>query len=334
MFTFLGRLFAGAVLTVSLLAGCAGGAAPNIPSSSVDLASLSRAQSDVRDFGHWRNLAQLYGEDFRRWIYLAQLYGEDLSVYRRVGLTLHYVETLKQGVSSPQGTMATVNGWWYVANGGASNVLVYLSKKQGPQIKKDMTLNDPGQFPANVYVKPDRRLVAVSNASTNSGGAGSVSVYLDRQKNPARTLTYGSDPLQGTGVAIDHQGNCYWAFNDPNTNNGSIVEFAGCHGSGTIVISGLFNAQGITFDQQGNLYYIDQPSGVYKCEKTSNCQKFPTVFDLPINMNFDHKDKLLWVADAGGYIDAVDPQTGVKVFTMQVGGPTNPPFGIAPAPGG
>ncbi len=334
MFVLFGRLFVGAVLSVSLLSGCAGGAAPGIPSSSVDLAALSRAPSDVEDFGHRKNLAQLYGEDFGRWIYLAQLYGEDLSVYRRVGLTLHYVETLKQGVSSPQGTMATVNGWWYVANGGASNVLVYLSKKRGPQFQKDMTLNDPGQFPANVYATRSRRLVVVSNASTNSGGAGSVSVYLDRQKNPERTLTYGNDPLQGTGVAIDDQGNCYWAFNDPNTNNGSIVEFAGCRGSGTLIISGIANAQGITLDRQGNLYYIDQPSGIYHCKKTSNCQKFPTVFDLPINMNFDHKDKLLWVAGAGGDIYAVDPKTGAKVFTMQVGGPTNPPFGIAPAPGG
>ncbi len=144
MFVLLGRLFVGAVLSASLLAGCAGGAAPTIPSSSIDLAALSRAQSDVEDFGQRKKLAQLYGEDFGRWIYLAQLYGEDLSVYRREGLTLHYFETLKQGVSSPQGTMATVNGWWYVANGGASNVLVYLSKKRGPQFQKDMTLNDPG----------------------------------------------------------------------------------------------------------------------------------------------------------------------------------------------
>ena len=236
---------------------------------------------------------------------MAQLYGEDLSVYRRVGLTLHYVETLKQGVSSPQGTMATVNGWWYVANGGASNVLVYLSKKQGPQIKKDMTLNDPGQFPANVYVKPNRRLVAVSNASTNSGGAGSVSVYLDRQKNPARTLTYGSDPLQGTGVAIDHQGNCYWAFNDPNTNNGSIVEFAGCqrqrhdrHIRDSSTFRGSHSTSRATSITSISLRALQVR------EDLELPRIVPDRLRLPINMNFDHKDKLLWVADAGGYIDA------------------------------
>ncbi len=320
MFAFSGRLCAGALLTVSLLYGCAGGAAPSIPSNAVDLTSLSHPQPNTLMFG--------------KWMYLAQLYGEDLIVYRRKGFTLKYVETLKQGVSSPQGTIATVDGWWYVANGGNSNVLVYRSRDRGPEREPRMTLNDPGQFPANVYVTSDRRLVAVSNASTSSGGAGSVSVYLDRQRNPARTLTYGNDPLQGTGVGIDHQGNCYWAFNDPNGSKGSIVEFSSCRGSGTIIQTGLANAQGITFDQDGNLYYIDRAVGIYKCKKTSHCSLFSTGFDLPVNLNFDHKHKLLWVADAGGYVDAVSPKSGKIVFTKPVGSSTDPPFGIAPAPGG
>ena len=319
MFTLSGRLFVGATLSVSLLYGCANSAAPSIPSSSVDVTRLSHQEPN--------------GSIFGKWMYLAQLYGEDLLVYRRMKFTLTLVETLTQGVSSPQGTMATVNGWWYVANGGASNVLVYQSKREGPQRRKDMTLNDPGQFPANVYVTPDRRLVAVSNASSSSSGAGSVSVYLDRQRNPARTLTYGSDPVQGTGIGI-YRRNCYWAFNDPKTRSGTIVDFSRCQGSGTPIVSSIANAAGITFDQQGNLYYIDQPVGIYKCKKTAHCSVFSTGFDLPVNLNFDKKDSTLWVADAGGYIYAVDPKTGKIVFTMQAGGPTNPPFGIAPAPGG
>jgi hypothetical protein len=60
----------------------------------------------------------------------------------------------------------------------------------------------------------------------------------------------------------------------------------------------------------------------------------PNSFILPININFDMKQKYLWVADAAGYIDAVDKNGTVVYTTSAVGGPTDPPFGIAPAPGG
>jgi len=316
VFSSFGRLFAGAVLSVSLLASCSGGSPPTMPAGSVDLSSLSSPQPDVRMFG--------------KWMYLAQFYGEDLIIYKRVGLTLKFAGTLKRGVSSPQGSVVTPNGWWYVANG--VNVLLYKSTSKGPQ--RDKPLNDPGQFAVSVDVTPSRQLAAVSNGSSNTGAAGSVSVYVDRERDPARTLTYGSDPLQGAGVAIDRQGNCYWAFNDPNTNNGSIVKFENCQGGGTIVVPSIANVEGIVFDQSGNLYYIDRSAGIYKCRKTSNCTLFSTGFADPVALNFDHKDKLLWVADAAGYVDAIDPQNGKRVFSEQIGGPTNPPFGIAPAPGG
>ena len=319
MFRTFAHLFVGAVLSVSILCACAGGATPAVPSSSVDASGPSSLQPNVKMFG--------------KWMYLAQLYGEDLAIYKRVGLTLQYDETLgaTDGVVAPQGTVATSNGWWYVANG--TNVLVYRSTSKGPVAATP--LNDPGQLAVNVDVTPSRQVAAVSNGTSSSAGAGSVSVYLRRQTNPARTLTYGSDPVQGTGVAIDRRGNCYWGFNDPNTKSGSIVEFAGCQGSGTPIITGIANTQGLAFDQRGDLYYIDQPVGIYKCVKaTSNCKKFSTSFTLPVNLNFDHKDKLLWVADAAGYVYAVNPKDGKVRGATEIGGPTNPPFGIAPAPGG
>jgi hypothetical protein len=309
-----GRLFAGSVLSVGILAACAGSTAPSIPPSSLDPSSITSQDRPSRFFG--------------KWMYLAQFYGEDLAVYKRANDSLQYDETITQGVSSPQGTVATPNGWWYVANG--VNVLVYRSTSRGPIA--DQPLNDPGEFAVNVDVMPSRQLAAVSNASSSSSGAGSVSVYLKRQVDPTRTLTYGSDPVQGTGVAIDRRGNCYWAFNDPTTHEGSIVEFARCQGNGSIVVSGIADAQGMAFDQRGNLYYVDQPVGIYRCYRTSHCRVFSKRFDLPVALNFDQKDKLLWVADAGGYVDAVNSR-GRTVYTLQLTS-SNPPFGIAPAPGG
>jgi DNA-binding beta-propeller fold protein YncE len=267
------------------------------------------------------------------WIYLAQLYGNDLGVYRQGHGGITFFETLTQGVSQPQGTVATPTGWWYVANGGDSNVLVYRSKRSGP-VPASANLDDAGQFPVNVDVTPDRQTVAVSNVSTVSLGPGSVSVYLDRATEPARTLTYKSGNVRGEGVAIDHRGNCYWSFNDATSGSGSVVEFAKCRGSGTPIVIGIGVAGGILFDQKDDLFYIDQEAGIYKCSFTRNCKLFSTGFGDPVNMNFDHKQKLLWVADATGYVDTVDPKTGKIVTSTPVGGASGPPFGIAPSPGG
>jgi hypothetical protein len=55
---------------------------------------------------------------------------------------------------------------------------------------------------------------------------------------------------------------------------------------------------------------------------------------LPTNINFDNRSpQTLWVADAGGYIDGVSLQGIIDYLLEGLGGPTNPPIGIAPAPG-
>lgn len=273
-----------------------------------------------------------------KWIYTAQLYHHDAAVYQQVGTSLVYVETLNYmfGFSSPQGTVSTPNGMWYVANAGHSNVLIFKTTVNGPTGPTG-TLDDAGQYPVNVGVTPSRRLVAVSNGYSLSYGTGSVSVFLNRGAEPSRTLTYGNDRLQGEGIAIDHQGNCYWSFNDTTTGGGSIVEFAGCNGSGSLLRSGLSVAGGMAFDQKGNLYFLDQLVGLYGCIKTSKCTLItPNSAGLgdPVNVNFDQQDKDLWIADATGYIIAVKPTTGqIESTTPAVGGSSDPPFGVAPAPG-
>ncbi|MGB6644275.1 MAG: hypothetical protein WBE35_04540 [Candidatus Cybelea sp.] len=318
----------GALLLTTLLQGCALAPTGSNPTGSLPLArALSAPQS------------QIPGEkpDFRSlgvWIYTAQFYGEDLAVYKRKGLSLTFYSSIGGGVSAPQGTDATVSGWWYVANGGYSNVLVFRSTNNGPTgpVAK---LDDSTEFPANVSVSPSRRLVAVSNYETVGGGPGTVSVYLDRHNDAARVLKYGNDPIEGAGVAIDHSGNCYWSFNDPKTNTGSVVEFVRCKGSGRLVVPTIASAGGIAFDQRGDLYYVDRTVGIYRCNKTSRCTLFSKGFGLPESINFDVRQKYLWVGDASGYIDAVDATTGKIVYQKAAeGGPTDPPFGIAPAPGG
>jgi len=279
-----------------------------------------------------------YGYDF---VYTSQPSDNEAVVYKRKrhGNKLEPYETLSSGFSAPMGMVATPDGHWYVANSLASNVLVYRSTRHGPQ-GPTQTLDDNGEIPVNVAATPDRQLVAVSNASSTQGSPGSVSVYVDKQSAPSEVLTYGSDPIQGAGIAFDKNGDCFWSFNDPLQLSGSIVKFSNCAGSGTLVQSGILKAGGMAFDRSGNLYYVDEVLGIFKCNGVSSCGLFLSVggvlgLVLPKNINFDRRSpQNLWVADGGGYIDAVNLH-GIIVYLLQaLGGILNPPAGIAPVPGG
>ncbi|MBV9718833.1 MAG: hypothetical protein JOZ77_05915 [Candidatus Eremiobacteraeota bacterium] len=327
----LARLVTIALASIVVLGGCSGSAGI----SSQPPLETARALAQVVI----TRQAQHYGND---WMYTAQHYGNDVSVYTRSGVALTWDETISGGpFSAPSGTVATPDGWWYVANGGDANVLIYKTTHDGPQGPIGVPLSDPGQIPANVDVTPSRTLVAVSNAGSASQ-SGSVSIYLNRGTEPSRLLTYGSDVLQGEGIAIDHQGNCFWAFNDDATHFGSIVEFSNCEGSGSVVWSGIPMVGGMAFDQSGDLYFVNQVeqgslgNGVYQCNKTANCRRLPTIeFGHPTNLNFDHRSKDLWLSDSTGYIYAISPKNGeIESTTQAVGGPSDPPVGIAPAPGG
>jgi hypothetical protein len=283
-----------------------------------------------------RPAAQHYGND---WVYSTSPNDDDATAYHRKGTKLKYDETLSLSIATTaEGTFATPSGYWYVTNpeidyGTNSSVLVYQSTTAGPK-GPVATLDDSGETPINVAVMPNRDLVAVSNVLGGLSRNGNVSVYVNGATQPSRTLSYGSSAIAGDGIAIDQAGNCYWSFDEAGTTKelGSIVEFSKCSGSGTPIISGLADAGGLAFDNDGNLYYIDEASGVYKCKGITDCKLFATGFGLAVSLNFDAKDKHLWVADATGYLDAVDPKSGaIESQTLSVNGD---PFGIAPSPGG
>lgn len=324
---------AGAVASAVLLSGCAGGR--SLPASgpavaavpSIGLPGIAQTIRGIQSSPAGPDQGPLPSD---RWVNTAQLYGNDTKIYRRHGVTLSFVKSLVTGIDAPQGTVATTQGWWYVTNSGHSNVLVYRSTNHGPK-GPYATLDDYGQIPGNVDATTGRHLVAVSNISTISGGGGSVSVYLGRRAEPSRNLTYGSGALQGIGVAIDPHGNCYWSFNDPASKSGSIVRFSNCRGRGKVVVSGLAFAGGLTFDRHENLYYVDQASGIYKCTGTKACKPFAGGFGDPVNINFDSSERHLWVADASGYIDAVD-RNG-KVVYKKAADAGEAPYGVAPVPG-
>jgi hypothetical protein len=280
--------------------------------------------------------AHFYGND---WMYSSQPSANEVVVYKRKrNGTLTTYKTLTSGFSAPLGMVTTPDGRWYIANSGASNVLVYRTTRRGPK-GPVATLSDDGEVPVNVYATPNRQLVAVSNGSTTGGHAGSVSVYLNRQNKPSRILTFGNDRLQGAGIAIDSNGNCYWSFNDPYKLSGSIVEYDKCTGAGVRYASGILDIGGVAVDNSGNVYFVDQLLGIWKCTAPNACGLFLQAglggLLLPRNINFDNSQPQdMWVSDAAGFIDAVNLQ-GILFFTLEtLGGGLYPPFGIAPSPGG
>lgn len=306
------------ILATACLPSCTLGAPSIVQQPAMDGSAFSSA---------FRPDAQHYEDDV---LYSSQPNNNDATVYKRQGHSITLLETV-DGLAAPQGTVATPKGFWYVTNSGKSNVLVYRTTRKGPKYVR--SLDDRGEIPNNVDVTADQQLVAVSNQTSPTSGVGSLSVYLSAASEPSRILTYGNDVLAGQGVAIDPQGNCFWSFNDLSKPSapGSIVEFDQCGGAGTLLIAGLTVAGGMTFDRAGNLYYIDEARGIYKCRGSAGCALFATGFGLPINLNFDAKEKNLWVADATGYLDAVDPSSGrIKSKTVSIDGD---PYGIAPSPG-
>lgn len=325
MVSFKARPFVCSLVCAAAFTGCANGSS-GVPTQQSIVAPMVAGPA-----------AHLYGNDL---MYSSRPSGNQIAVYKRKhkGLTLKPYQNLTSGVAAPMGMAATPGGRLYVANSGDSNVLVYRTTRKGA-VGPVATLADDGEVPVNVGVTPNQRIVAVSNGSSTGSGAGSVSVYVNRKDRPSRTLTFGNDALQGEGIAIDSNGNCYWSFNDPSTLTGAIVEFTSCKGIGSPIVSGLSKAGGLAFDRSGNLYYVDQLAGIYKCAGLSHCALLIGIectdcLIRPANINFDNSTpQNLWVADAAGSIEAVS-LSGVIEYQLNVaGGPSDPPIGIAPAPG-
>jgi len=247
----------------------------------------------------------------------------DCLIYTEHGKLLR---TLTTGVESPLGVAAGRDGLLYVANEFADNVLVY--SVGGRSLLHE--LDNGGNAPIDVAVFHDE--VAVANEHN-------VTVFKPGATKPTRTL---NDPnvLQGSGVAFDAKGNCYWSMST-ETSTVQVDEFVGCKGSPTVLNVRPGSPYGIAFDSSGNLYYASYSSsadGVYRCSGTSACKLVYTQFVDPEYLNFSGDFKDLWLNDPGSSngsaIDEVDVKTGKTIETITNGlSFFNPPSGVAVAPG-
>ena len=155
------------------------------------------------------------------------------------------------GLINPQGIgINPTNGDVYVANTGASNVLVYA--KGSATVSK--TLNDAGQYPVSVSV--DRNgTVYVMNIFDTSFGPGSISVYVGGSTTVTRMIT---DPnlSQGISVSVDEHHLLIACFN--GNSGGECDEFPHAKGHGVPKITGMYFSGGVSFDNSENVVVSDQ----------------------------------------------------------------------------
>jgi len=139
------------------VSGCGQGAPPT-PTQPYVAAGPTIVRRDVH----------FYGND---WMYSSQPSANEVVVYKRKrNNTLQHYATMTSGFSAPMGMVTAPDGLWYIANSGASNVLVYRTTRKGPK-GPVATLRDEQQVPVNVDATPNRQLDAVSNGSTTGEGA-------------------------------------------------------------------------------------------------------------------------------------------------------------------
>ncbi len=245
---------------------------------------------------------------------------------------------LTSGIVNAQGVAADRHGNAYIADAASAAIFEY-----GPYLTPLVkTYQDAGEVPLDVAVNEKMKLLVVSNQSTASDGPGTVSVYAGGSLTPTATL---SDPAvakaQGIGIAIDGLGNCFWSLYDPKSGRSKIDEFSACAGSPLTIASGTHALRGMALDKRNDLFYVIDVSSIhhdiFKCRGTSHCRPLATNFAKPVMLSFDDKWGFLWTDDAGTLegplIESINPRNGHVVSSYRAGSSTDPPFGVAHAPG-
>ena len=147
-------------------------------------------------------------------------------------------------------------------------------------------------------------------------------MYLNRQTAPSGNLTYGSDPIRGAGIAIDPNGNCYWSFNDPYTFNRIDRGVRRLQRNGHALCDRHLEGRAAWPSTTTATCTTWTNCWASLNARAARCTLFvPIVLGgliEPANINFDRSNpQSLWVADAGGYIDAINLQ-GLVAYLLQI----------------
>ena len=246
--------------------------------------------------------------------------------------------TLTSGLVNPQGLTTDASGTLYVANTGASNILLYPK----PYTSPSTTLNDANEYPVGISYDPTNGEIAVSNIFSTSGGAGSVSIFAKGATTPCVTVG-NSNWSAAYFAAFDKSGNVYV---DGHDNNGNTIVGEVTGGCSATTISTLSTGNAISFpggiqvlsngdvaidDQLGAAVYTYAPASGGSLGSPVATTSLSGASD-PVNFAIKAEDHNLWTADAGllnankyGYPAGGSPsKTFTNNFQLPIGVAVNP----------
>lgn len=171
----------GVVATLTLLAGCSGGAGANLNPGAPPINASREAKGDLKIFISGSFPSSVYVLDFKGKV----------------------ASTLTRGLNVPQGLATDSSGNLYVANLDAGNILVFKPPYSGaPKTIAD----DPGAAPLDVAID-DKGDLAVTNLSVSSGN-GNVALYHSGATSPS-SIVSSPNFQQPQYCAFDKHGNLF-----------------------------------------------------------------------------------------------------------------------------
>jgi hypothetical protein len=235
------------------------------------------------------------------------------------------------GLTGPQGIAvgAGLNTDVYVANTGASDVLVY---PLGSSMLKS-TLVDTNAFPVDVAVAKNGTAY-VANIFDTSFNAGDIAVFKPGSTTITRRI---KDPNFNAVISdtIDEHNDLVVCYATANS-TGACDEFPGGRGPGTTIVTGLTFAGGTAFDSAEDLVVTNQIGQifVYGPDDGALCN---TIASTGSALAFDKPQRDLFVANPGA--DQISEETysgctgGGKVEFNYTAGTSGSLAGVAVDPG-
>ena len=235
------------------------------------------------------------------------------------------------GLNHPEGVAVDEAGYVYVANTGASNILVYA--KGSTTILR--TLDDSGWYPADIAIDSNGT-VYVANIVDTDFDHGSVTVFRAGATTATRIIR-DTNFYEVHSLALDEKHNLVVCYRS-KAGIGSCDQFVNAYAPGVTRVTGLGLVNGAKFDAAGN-FLVNDGSAAATQEFTSafaSCATLPqTGFPNFLALNQNSSDLFVGNEGNGGGADITESTysgcstTATIEFTYNTHWGTNSPWGIA-----
>jgi DNA-binding beta-propeller fold protein YncE len=233
------------------------------------------------------------------------------AVFMLKNKTFKNVGKITDGMSSPDGDWVDRHGNLYVADRAGNNVVEYKPGSTSPTF----TYNDNMGGPIRVAVDSSGNVFEADEARMI------VNEYAQKINSVMFTCSPGG---LVDGVAVDHSGDVFVAFNASGSGPGSIAEYkgglSGC--KETVLAPTLTFAAGMAFDKKGNLLACDELAGkvdVIAPPYTSITGTLGSGYQTPFEVSINKSNKQAYVADwAQDQVQVLRYPSGTNIKTLGV----------------